>query len=90
MSSYQDIISKRKKDWNCEDLMDGASAKRGKKLPFSSPFLNYSTYGGIPRGQITEFFGDPGGGKSSTAIDICKNALDIFENEYDDEILELR
>lgn len=64
MGTYSDIIAKRKKDWNCESLMDGALAKRGKKLPFSSPLLNYSTYGGIPRGQITEFFGDPGGGKA--------------------------
>lgn len=63
-NSYKDILNKRKRDWNCANLMDGATTKKGKKLPFSSPLLNYSTYGGIPRNQITEFFGDPGGGKS--------------------------
>ena len=64
MGSYADIINKCKRSWNCSSLMDSAHAERGEKLPFSSPLLNYSTYGGIPRGQITEFFGNPGGGKA--------------------------
>lgn len=89
-SSYKDIINKKQKEWNCIHLMDMATAERGKKLPFSSPLLNYSTYGGIPRNQITEFFGDPGGGKSSTAIDICKNAYNIFQSEYEDQLLDLK
>ena len=90
MSSYADIINKKKKDWNCTSLMDSAHAERGPKLPFSSPLLNYSTYGGIPRGQITEFFGDPGGGKSSTAIDICKNSHKIFQEEFETQVSILR
>lgn len=90
MGSYSDIIKKREKDWNCAELMCGASVSRKSKLPFSSPLLNYSTYGGIPRGQITEFFGNPGGGKSSTAVDICKNAHDIFLSEYEYKIEECR
>ena len=89
-STFSDIINKRKRDWNCSGLMDGAKAVRGSKIPFSSPLLNYSTYGGIPRNQITEFFGDPGGGKSSTAIDICKNAYDIFQDEYHSKLDSLR
>lgn len=88
--SYKDIINKRKRDWDCESLMDAALAKRGDKLPFSSPLLNYSTYGGIPRNKVTEFFGVPSGGKSSTAIDICKNAVDIFQEEYDLLVADLR
>ena len=79
--SYADIISKRKREWG-STIMDAAKRPKGKKIPFSSPLLNYSTYGGIPRNQITEFFGDPGGGKSSTSIDICKNAYRIFQSEY--------
>ena len=90
MGTYADIINKRKKDWNCSSLMDSAHAERGAKIPFSSPLLNYSTYGGIPRGQITEFFGNPGGGKTSTSIDICKNANRIFNEEYQQKISELR
>ncbi len=90
MGTYADIINRRKKDWNCSSLMDSALSARSAKLPFSSPLLNYSTYGGIPRGQMTEFFGDPSGGKSTTSIDICKNARKIFDDEYDIQISELR
>ncbi len=89
MSSYSDIINKKKREWQCSGLMDGANADRGKKLPFSSPLLNYSTYGGIPRNMITEFFGDPGGGKSTTAVDICKNARQIFLDEYNAKLNDL-
>lgn len=90
MGTYADIINKRKKDWNCSSLMDSAHSDRGQKLPFSSPLLNYSTYGGIPRGQITEFFGNPGGGKSTTSIDLCKNAKRIFNSEYESCVSMLR
>lgn len=89
MATYADIIKKKKKDWNCETLMDGAKAVRGAKLPFSSPLMNWCTYGGIPRNKITEFFGEPNGGKSSSAVDICKNAISIFEDEYNRECAKL-
>lgn len=90
MSVYEDIINRKKKEWNAEGLMDGARAERGPKIPFSSPLMNYATYGGIPRNRITEFFGEPGGGKTSSAIDICKNALKIFREEYESKIQKLR
>lgn len=90
MGSYADIINKCKRSWNCSSLMDSAHKDRGEKLPFSSPLLNYSTYGGIPRGQITEFFGNPGGGKSSTAVDVCKNAKRIFDTEFENQTSSLR
>ena len=89
-NTFTDIINKKKREWGCASLMDGAKAKGGKKLPFSSPLLNYSTYGGIPRNQITEFFGEPSGGKSSTAVDICKNAYQIFEAEHEEATSRLR
>lgn len=88
--SYADIIKKRIKDWNCDGLMEGAKARRGNKIPFSSPLLNYSTYGGIPRDAITEFFGAPGGGKSTTAVDICKTAYKLFQEEYQSQLLALQ
>lgn len=90
MSSYLDLINKKKREWNCSGLMDAAKSEKIDKLPFSSPLLNYSTYGGIPRNRITEFFGNPGGGKSTTAVDICKNAGKIFQNEYEANLDKLR
>lgn len=88
--SYKDIINKKKRDWQCPDLMDRADKSTGDKIPFSSPLMNYSTYGGIPRNKITEFHGTEGGGKSSTAIDICHNAIDLFKKEWEDECNEMR
>lgn len=90
MNSYKSIIENMKKKWNCPNLMDGARAARGQKIPFSSPMMNYVTYGGVPRNKITEFFGNPGSGKSTSAIDICKNAIDIFEDEYTFECIKLQ
>lgn len=89
-SSYSDIIKKKQREWGCASLMESAHRTKVAKLPFSSPLLNYSTYGGIPRDRVTEFFGDPGGGKSSTAVDICKNAYDIFQKEFEETVLSLR
>lgn len=88
--SYDTVINKLKKDWNCAGLMDGAHAARGEKIPFSSPLLNHATYGGVPRGRITEFYGEPGGGKTTSSIDICKNGKAIFDAEYEEELSKLR
>ena len=90
MGSFDDLIKKASKEWKAPDMMDGAKKKRGAKLPFSSPLMNWATYGGIPRDKITEFCGNPGGGKSTTAIDICKNAVEIFKQEHQDRMVELR
>lgn len=88
--NYSDILKQKAKDWNCTNLMDGTKFDRSGKIPFSSPLMNYCTYGGIPRNKITEFFGDPGAGKSTSCIDICKNAYDLFYAEYQDQLEELQ
>lgn len=90
MASYRDMIKKMEKDWNAPNLMSAAHAERGKKIPLSAPLMNYSLYGGIPRGKITEFYGEPSGGKSTTAVDACKNAIEVFKQEHQDEILRLQ
>ena len=90
MSQYSDILKKCEKAWSCPDLMTSVNSVGGRKIPFSSPSLNWATYGGVPRAAITEFYGVPGGGKSSSAIDICKNAIDIFKREFTDEIVSLQ
>lgn len=89
MTSFSDIIKECKKEWACPELMESVNKASGRKIPFSSPSLNWATYGGIPRDAITEFYGEPGGGKSTTAIDVCKNALDLFTEEYNQEVQEL-
>ena len=89
MESYADIINKRKKDWACPDLMESVNKVGGRKIPFSSPSLNYATYGGVPRAALSVFYGIPSGGKTTSAIDICKNALELFNAEYTEEIVKL-
>lgn len=87
---YLDIIEQKKKDWKAPGMMDSANHQMENKIPFSSPLINYSTYGGIPRNRITEFFGEPGAGKSTSSIDICKNACQIFKQEYSDKLDKVR
>ena len=79
MPSYADLINKAKKDFKCDTLMSGNTATTIPKIPLSAPFMNYALYGGIPRGRMTEFFGEPGSGKSTTAVDACKNAAKILK-----------
>lgn len=89
MATFSDIIKRCEKEWACPELMESVNRVGGRKIPFSSPSLNWATYGGIPRAALSEFYGVPGGGKSTTAMDICKNALDIFLTEYSEEIMRL-
>lgn len=63
------------------------------KIPFSSPTANWMTYGGIPVGKITEFYGGEGGGKTTSALDICANAQKefnkIFEQHREETLAEI-
>ena len=52
------------------------------KIPFTSPRMNYATYGGLPIGRLIEFYGEEHGGKSSTALDIVANYQNM-ENSRD-------
>lgn len=42
-------------------------------IPFTSPRMNYCTFGGIPEGRLVEFYGEEGGGKTTSALDIVAN-----------------
>lgn len=90
MGTFADLVKQKQKDWECTDLIADSHKHKTKKIPFSSPLMSWCTYGGIPRGRITEFFGDPGGGKSTTALDLCKNANILFKSEYEDRVIVLR
>lgn len=86
----------------CEQLFKDFNKKNGSELftygttvhncsriPFSSPRANYMLYGGIPRGRITEFAGEEGSGKTTTALDIAGNAQKLFKEEWENKIQEL-
>ena len=90
MSSFADIIKKRQKAWNCDELMSSAINRDIGRIQMSSPLVNWSMYGGLPRGRMIEFFGEPGSGKSTSAIDACKNAVTVFEEEFEAKKSELQ
>lgn len=54
-------------------ITQGISDFSYKRIPFTSPRMNYCTFGGLPVGKITEFYGEEHGGKTTTALDIVAN-----------------
>lgn len=86
---YRDVLNKRAKEWGCPDMLDSVK-DFVPKIPFSSPLLNWLTYGGIPRGRVVELHGEPGGGKSTSSQDLCANALRIFKQEHEEQIQKYR
>ena len=55
------------------------------KIRFSSPRLNYMSFGGLATGRIYEFAGPEGSGKTTSAFDLIKNAQIKFHKEYEEE-----
>ena len=89
MSQLDIICSNLNKKFGGELIRKGATFENLPKIPFSSPRLNHMTYGGFPRGYMAEFYGDGGGGKTTTALDLLANAQRIFQKEYDEEMQQL-
>lgn len=79
------------KKFKAQIINQGTDIIEVAKIPFSSPTANWMTYGGIPVGKITEFFGGEGGGKTTSALDICANAQkkfnEVFE-QYREKVLD--
>ena len=83
-----DGLSKVNKEFKKELAIKGIGDIKINRIPFTSPRLNYETYGGIPRGRITMFAGKESSGKSTTALDSVKNAQIVFRKEWEDEMNE--
>lgn len=71
------------KKFKAQIINQGTNIIEVAKIPFSSPTANWMTYGGIPVGKITEFFGGEGGGKTTSALDICANAQKKFNEVFE-------
>ena len=89
MSNLDILIKDMNKKYKQDILVKGNIIEKQKQIPLSSPLLNYMLYGGIPRGRIIEFAGEEGGGKTTTALDLVKNAQRIFTEEYISELEKL-
>jgi len=52
-----------------------------KRIPFTSPRMNYCTFGGLPVGKVIEFYGEEHGGKTTTTLDIIANYQNMDERK---------
>lgn len=59
-----EIMKNVNKRFGEEIISQGIGEFDYRKIPFTSPRMNYCTYGGIPIGKLTEFFGEEHGGKA--------------------------
>ena len=74
MGTRLDAIMKNvNKKANEEILSIGLNSYDYTRIPFTSPRMNYCTFGGLPVGKITEFYGEEHGGKTTSALDIVAN-----------------
>lgn len=89
MNNIQLKMAELNKKFKADIIQQGTDIIEVDKIPFSSPNANFMTYGGIPVGKITEFFGGEGGGKTTSALDICGNAQRKFKAVYDDKVSKL-
>lgn len=87
MDALMSEVNKKVKE---EIISQGLASFNYRKIPFTSPRMNYCTYGGIPIGKIIEFYGAEHGGKTTSALDIVANfqALERQKSAEDDKYVE--
>lgn len=73
MSKMDELIKDTNKKMGEEIMTFGLSDYDYERIPFTSPYMNYCTFGGVPVGKITEFYGEEHGGKTTSALDIVAN-----------------
>lgn len=71
--SLDDVIKNINKKAGTNIVGYGIPNREYTRIPFTSPRMNYCTYGGIPTGRISEFYGEEHGGKTTSALDIVAN-----------------
>lgn len=76
----EEIMKNVNKKFKEEIITQGLGEFSYKRIPFTSPRMNYCSFGGIPIGKLTEFYGEEHGGKTSTALDIVANYQQSDDN----------
>lgn len=75
-------MKKVNKQYGSDIVQLGVKEKDLDLIPFSSLRLNYMSYGGVPRGRITEFYGEESSGKSTLCLDLMANFQKLWPDEY--------
>jgi len=73
MSKMDELIKDINKEFKENLVHRGTASYDYERIKFTSPRLNYMTFGGIPKGKLVEFYGEEHGGKTTTALDIVAN-----------------
>ena len=73
MSALDDVIKGINKEFGGDVVHLGLPEYDYVRIPFTSPRLNYMTFGGLPVGKLIEFYGEEHGGKTTTAFDVAAN-----------------
>lgn len=89
MNELEKVIADINKKYRQEIITFGTSRTYVEKIPFSSPRANYMTYGGIPKGKATEFFGPEGGGKTTAALDVVGQAQKFARKQWEEQLEEI-
>lgn len=71
------IMKNINKKSGAEIIHFGLSKETYQRIPYTSPRMNYCTYGGLPTGRLIEYSGEEHGGKTSTALDNLANYQQI-------------
>lgn len=72
-TKMDELIKEMNKKAKEEIITEGLSEYNYQRIPFTSPRMNYCTFGGLPVGKLIEFYGEEHGGKTTTALDIVAN-----------------
>lgn len=81
MSKIEEVMKDFNKKHKEELVHFGVSSYDYVRIPFTSPRLNYMSFGGLPVGKLHEFYGEEHGGKTTTALDVVANAQRMFPNK---------
>lgn len=81
MSRLDDLMKDINKKYGDNTISEGQIEVKYEKIPFTAPRLNYMTYGGLVEGRFHMFAGTEGSGKTLTALDVCKNAMEKYPDK---------
>lgn len=79
MATLSEVIANMNKKAKSEIVTVGMKDYDYKRIPFTSPRMNYCTFGGIPVGKLIEFYGEEHGGKTTSALDVVANFQQMDE-----------
>lgn len=76
-----EVMKNFNKTWKEELVHTGVASYDYERIPFTSPRLNYMTFGGVPVGKLVEFYGEEHGGKTTTALDVVANYQQVYDRK---------